>query len=106
MVKEFEKKSVFISKVYYCPHHPEFSGVCECRKPKSKMIFDAQKEFDIDLTKSILVGDKNSDIEAGLNAGIKMSNLIQTGHDIIKNEFNVTVFNSLIELKDEWRKKI
>jgi D-glycero-D-manno-heptose 1,7-bisphosphate phosphatase len=103
MVKEFEKESVLISKVYHCSHHPEFSGNCECRKPKPKMIFDAQKEFDIDLTKSILVGDKNSDIEAGLNAGIKMNFLIQTGHNIKKNKFNVKILNNLIELKDKWK---
>jgi D-glycero-D-manno-heptose 1,7-bisphosphate phosphatase len=102
MIKEFEKENVLISKVYHCPHHPEFSGECECRKPKPKMIFDAQKEFDIDLTKSILVGDKNSDIEAGLNAGVKMNFLIQTGHSINKNKFNIDVLNNLIELKDKW----
>ena len=93
MVKEFKKKNVLISKVYHCSHHPEFSGNCECRKPKPGMISNAQKEFNIDLTKSILVGDKNSDIEAGLSAGVRMNFLIQTGHDIKKNKFNVEILN-------------
>jgi len=52
MIKEFEKESIKISKVYYCPHHPDFSAECECRKPKPRMILDAQKEFDIDLKNS------------------------------------------------------
>ena len=63
--KEFEKNDIKISEIYHCPHHPDFSGECECRKPNIGMILNAVKEFDIDLKKSILVGDKMSDIEAG-----------------------------------------
>lgn len=71
MIKEFAKYGVEIKKVYFCPHHPDISFACNCRKPKPGMIFEAQKEFDIDLKNSILVGDKESDIEAALSAGIK-----------------------------------
>ncbi len=98
MINEFEKKGIKISKVYHCPHHPEFSGECECRKPKPKMILDAQKEFDIDLANSILVGDKNSDIEAGIKAGVKMNYLVETGHKIDENVFGVKVLINLKEL--------
>lgn len=98
MIQEFEKENIKISEVYYCPHHPSISGKCECRKPKPKMIQDASKKFNIDLKKSILVGDKNSDIKAGLNAGILNNYLISTGHFIDKNQFNVTVLNNLEEL--------
>ena len=70
MIQEFEKKNIKISKVYHCPHHPDFTGECECRKPKPKMILDAQKEFNIDLIHSILIGDKNSDIEAGIGCNL------------------------------------
>lgn len=70
MIKKFNENSINISKVYFCPHHPEFTGNCACRKPNPGMILDAQKEFDIDLEKSILIGDKESDIKAGKNAGI------------------------------------
>jgi D-glycero-D-manno-heptose 1,7-bisphosphate phosphatase len=100
-IKEFEKESIKISKVYYCPHHPDFSGECECRKPKAKMILDAQKEFDVDLSHSILVGDKNSDIKAALNAGIKNNYLISTGHQIEKNEFDVKIIDNLQELTND-----
>jgi len=70
MTKEFEKYAVEIKKVYFCPHHPDISGECSCRKPKPGMLLEAAKEFDIDLNNSILVGDKERDIEAGLSAGL------------------------------------
>jgi len=63
------------------------------------VILDAQQEFNIDLADSILVGDKNSDIETGLNAGIKNNYLISTGHKIEKNKFNVPILNNIMELK-------
>lgn len=99
MKKEFNNENIKISKVYHCPHHPDFNGECECRKPKSKMILDAQKEFDIDLENSILVGDKNSDIEAGINAGVKLNYMITTGHEIDENKFNAKILKNLRELK-------
>lgn len=73
MLDEFSEKGIRIEKVFFCPHHPDFSGPCECRKPNPGMIFQAQKEFDINLAESVLIGDKISDIEAGLNAGIENS---------------------------------
>jgi len=81
MLKEFEREDIKISKVYYCPHAPEAD--CECRKPHAKMLLDAKAEFDIDLEASWLIGDKESDIEAGLNAGVK--NLILLG-DALKSK--------------------
>ena len=71
MIQEFKKNNINIAKVYHCPHHPTISGECECRKPHAKMLLDADKEFNIDLKNSIIIGDKESDIEAGLNAGLK-----------------------------------
>jgi len=70
MIHEFAKNEIHIEKVYHCPHHPDVTGNCECRKPKPGMIFQARDEFNIDLSQSVLIGDKLSDIEAGLNAGI------------------------------------
>ncbi|RMA93309.1 D-glycero-beta-D-manno-heptose 1,7-bisphosphate 7-phosphatase [Hydrogenothermus marinus] len=98
MIKEFEKRKIKISQVYYCPHHPDYTGKCKCRKPEPGMILKAKKEFNIDLEKSILVGDKNSDIEAGIAAGIKHNYLISTGHIINKNLFNVPIISNLKEL--------
>lgn len=76
MIKEFEKNSVEIKKVYYCPHHPDITGECSCRKPKPGMLLEAAKEFNIDLKNSIIVGDKERDIESGLNAGLHETYLL------------------------------
>jgi len=58
---------------YYCPHHPEFSSEedCKCRKPSPKLVLDAAKEHQIDLSKSYFAGDRFLDVECGNNAGIK-----------------------------------
>ncbi|MCH1516589.1 MAG: D-glycero-beta-D-manno-heptose 1,7-bisphosphate 7-phosphatase [Alphaproteobacteria bacterium] len=76
MLSELNKQGVVIDKVMHCPHHPEFTGKCECRKPAPGMILAAAKDLKIDLQNSFMVGDKLSDIRAGLRSGIKKSYLI------------------------------
>lgn len=80
-----KSEDIDILDVVFCPHHPdgvvkEFSINCECRKPKPGMIIEASKKFSIDLENSIMVGDKESDILAGSNAGVGKSFLVRTGH--------------------------
>ncbi len=77
-----------IEKFYYCPSHPEFSteDECKCRKPSPQMIFDASKDYDIDLSKSYLIGDRASDIESGLNAGVYS---ILLSSDILKEQISL-----------------
>ena len=70
MIKEFAKKNIKITEVYYCPHHPDISGVCDCRKPNTGMFLDAAKQYNVDLKNSLMIGDKEKDIEAALNAGL------------------------------------
>jgi len=101
MLTKFEDNGVKIDKVYFCPHHPDFTGECECRKPKTGMLYQAKEEFNIDLKNSILVGDKNTDIEAGISAGIGFNFLISTGHLINSNRFGVKILSYLIELKNK-----
>ncbi|MEA2029862.1 MAG: D-glycero-beta-D-manno-heptose 1,7-bisphosphate 7-phosphatase [Campylobacterota bacterium] len=93
MVDAFKQEGIDITKVYYCPHHPSISGKCSCRKPNSGMIVDAQKEFNIDLAHSLLVGDKMSDIEAGQKAGVGENYLISTGHDITNIKYDKKIDN-------------
>jgi len=78
----------FLDNIYYCPHHPDkgFEGEnkqykidCECRKPKTGMIGQAQRDFNIDLKKSFIIGDTTSDVMTGINAGIKTV-LVRTGY--------------------------
>jgi len=100
MLEEFKKRGIKISKVYFCPHHPDFTGECECRKPKPGMILQAQGEFGLDLSSSILVGDKESDIRVGKNAGVGLNVLVKSGHKIDeKNTQADLVLKSIKDLK-------
>lgn len=58
-----------VLKTFVCPHGPNDN--CICRKPKPKMILDAGEEFNLDLPNTYMVGDRVSDINAGINAGTK-----------------------------------
>lgn len=69
MVKELEKEGAIIHEVAFCPHKPK-SG-CACRKPNSKMIIDLARKYGIELSKSYMVGDTDTDIQAGKKAGTK-----------------------------------
>ena len=60
--------------IYYCPHHPregkgEWTGPCECRKPRPGMLQRAAAEHDIDLARSYMIGDTGRDLGAGAAAG-------------------------------------
>lgn len=73
---ELRKINTEIDAFYYCPHHTNASVAkykmeCDCRKPKSGMLFQAAKDFDIDLSKSWIFGDKERDILAGKGAGVQ-----------------------------------
>lgn len=76
MLEQFSKEGLTILKVYHCPHHPDIDGPCDCRKPEPGLILQAVKEFDLDIKECILIGDKETDLEAGRRAGIPETNLI------------------------------
>ena len=81
---------VKIDAAYYCFHHkkgivPEYAGDCDCRKPKPGMLLRAAKDLGIDLAASFMIGDKESDLEAGLNAGCRGVALVRTGHGVHQN---------------------
>ena len=82
--EELNKIGAKVDAYYYCPHHPnakldEYKIDCECRKPEIGMFMEAAKDFSIDFSKSIIVGDKISDLEAGVRLGMKTV-LVETGH--------------------------
>lgn len=58
-----------VDGVYYCPHHPDEE--CVGRKPRTGMIAAAQRDFKMDLSRSVLVGDKETDMEAAKAAGMR-----------------------------------
>jgi D-glycero-D-manno-heptose 1,7-bisphosphate phosphatase len=75
MTEQFSDRDIIISKVYHCPHHPDIDGPCQCRKPAPGMILQGVKDFNLDISKCVLIGDMDSDLEAGRRAGIQASNL-------------------------------
>lgn len=79
VIEEFRKRGVVISRVYHCPHHPDFTGPCNCRKPGPGMLLRAEQEFSLDMSSCILIGDKETDIEAGRRAGINEDNMLLLG---------------------------
>lgn len=84
-------QGAYIDGIYYCPHHPhkgyegevpELKIDCDCRKPKPGMLYKAAKDFNIDLSKSYMVGDSENDIKAGTLAGCKTVLVGMTQHDM------------------------
>lgn len=92
METELGKDGAFVDAIYFCPHHTDkgFAGErieykfdCNCRKPKPGMILKAAKDFNIDLSKSFMVGDSKNDILSGENAGTKESVLISENFTLL-----------------------
>lgn len=77
LINELKKHNIKIEKVYFCPHTPEEN--CDCRKPNIKFIKEAEKEFNISLKDSFVIGDHDYDIKMGKDAGCKSIYLL-TGH--------------------------
>ena len=71
MIDVFERENIHITALYHCPHHPDISGACSCRKPEPGMLLEAARAYDIDLEHSLLVGDSERDITAAHRAGVR-----------------------------------
>jgi len=69
MLKELKKHGARIDDIFYCPH--DISDNCNCRKPKPGMLIQAQRKWDINFAQSYIIGDSNSDIEAGQRVGCR-----------------------------------
>ena len=96
MIDAFSSKGIKISQVYHCPHHPDISGECECRKPHPGMLLKAEKELNIDLSKSLLVGDSERDITAAHRAGVKETYLFTQDVKTTEATKNIHSLRSLI----------
>ena len=86
------KDGAYIDGIYICPHHPdkgfegerpEYKFDCDCRKPKPGLLLQAAKDYNIDLSKSYMIGDSERDVEAGRNAGCKKTFAVETNKDIV-----------------------
>ncbi len=69
-----------VDAFYFCPHHPDHTGPCRCRKPAPGMLLRAMADYAIDPAQSFMVGDRLSDIAAGCAAGCRESYLVTTGY--------------------------
>jgi D-glycero-D-manno-heptose 1,7-bisphosphate phosphatase len=86
MEKSLKTEEALINGIFFCPHHPrgvipEFTGDCDCRKPKTGLIKQACKRFDIDLPRSYVVGDRYMDIELAHRCNLK-GILVKSGYGL------------------------
>lgn len=91
MSVEFEKHDIMITRVYYCPFHPvhgigKYKSDSPDRKPNPGMLFRARDEYNISLVDSILIGDKVSDIDSGITAGIGTNILLSDRAIVTQNQ--------------------
>lgn len=67
---EYDKHGIKLTDIYYCPHHPNFTGPCDCRKPKPGMLLRGIEKFNLDPAASYFIGDKTTDVDAANAAGV------------------------------------
>lgn len=88
METELGKQGAYLDAIYFCPHHPhkgydgeipELKFDCDCRKPKPGMLIKAAQNLNIDLEKSYMIGDSDSDVAAGESAGCKSIKIEEGG---------------------------
>lgn len=84
LFNSFSEKGILVDKVYFCPHSK--SENCDCRKPGQALIERAREELNLDLSRSVIIGDKTSDIETGRRAGMRTV-LVRTGFGGKDGEF-------------------
>lgn len=107
ILNDLAKNGIEILDHLYCPHHPlgvieEYAISCNCRKPAPGMLLSIKNKYGIDMRNSILIGDKVSDIEAALNAGVGQSFLVESGHKLSRqSRVKVPVYENLYYVS-EW----
>ncbi len=101
LIKTLNENKIQVLDYFFCPHHPEgkielYSIKCSCRKPNIGMLVEAKEKYNIDFSKSIIIGDKESDILAGKKAGL-LSDILITNDSSIQNSHASYQANDLIE---------
>jgi D-glycero-D-manno-heptose 1,7-bisphosphate phosphatase len=104
MIAQFSAKGCNIDSVYFSPYHPT-QGIGNylkddiSRKPNPGMILDAVKDFNINLNKSLLIGDKITDIQAGISAGINKNILFDTQNNQSNTLNQYSIISNLAHAK-------
>ena len=101
MIQILNQNNVELDGIFFCPHHPNFTGPCDCRKPNPGMILQAKDKYNINLRESFMVGDTLNDIKTGLAAACQTV-LVLTGYgNEEKKKINSIIpdfiFNNLLE---------
>ncbi len=91
MLGILKESDIRIEKILYCPHHPEatvsaYRKNCLCRKPGTALLEQALAEQKMDAVHGIVIGDRNSDIDAGLKLGMQTL-LVETGYGAQEKSF-------------------
>jgi len=100
MRMELEQSGGSVDAIYYCPHH--WDDYCNCRKPEPGLIFQAQKDFSINLSNTFFIGDDETDASTAKNAECLFS-LVRKGRslnsivsDLIGNQLVPDIIGSVI----------
>jgi len=95
MTEQFKQKGIYVDKVYY---ETSFDEKHPRRKPNSGMFYEAIKEFNINPSISIMIGDKVSDLIAAYNAGIRENYFLQGKYPFETLNFEVKIIHSLKDI--------
>ena len=101
MHRKLKEQGIIITAEYFCPHHPEatiekYRINCSCRKPEPGMLEQAAKDFNLDLKRCWMIGDCQSDVLAGKNAGCRTIQ-VMTGKEKIRCSEADFLTNNLLE---------
>ena len=77
--EELDAQGIVMDATYFCPHHPDLTGPCDCRKPATGMYRRAAAALSLDVTTSFYVGDKITDVQPGITLG-GQGVLVRTGY--------------------------
>ena len=108
LISCFEQEEIPIREAFYCFHHPKgIGGNCECRKPSPYFINQAIEKYDIDKQRSIMIGDRDTDLLCAQNAGILFIGILPD-HPITEKNQKVSQIGipSLIHLEKEIKNAI
>jgi D-glycero-D-manno-heptose 1,7-bisphosphate phosphatase len=98
LVVRLGKRGVLLDGVYWCPHHPlaaDGADPCTCRKPEPGMFLLAAEDLDVDLARSVMVGDHPTDEEAAAAAGIPEWNRITVSEATAPDDLTELVIQAL-----------
>jgi D-glycero-D-manno-heptose 1,7-bisphosphate phosphatase len=98
IIEEYRRFGVEFADILICPHQP--SDNCQCRKPSPYLLVNYSEKYNIDLSKSLFIGDAPSDIECGFNAGCQPVLLLtgrgkETKEKLSNYEVSIPIFENL-----------